>query len=633
MERNIGKDGEKMKDFILKRWFLVSLILILWVKIYSVQRTYFKMDIENTMQEFIHAMTPLSAIIFTMGITTLLFKNYRTVMLVVSYFVMTFILYANVVYYRFFDDFITVPLLFQKDNMGDLGSSIAELIKLSDFWMFIDVVVIALLAVFLKHETKHMKRINGAIMMVVAIGLFVLNVIIAQTERPQLLTRTFDREMLVRYIGVHNYHVYDAVLFGRTKVQKAMANQEDFIILEHEFNQKEKASVNPDMTGIAKGKNVILISFESMQTFPINRHVDGQEITPFFNDLIEESYYFSNFYHQTEQGKTSDSEFILDTSFYPLPSGAVFFTHGQNEYQATPEILKQNGYHTSVMHANNKSFWNRDVMYPSLGYDNYYAEEYYDVTEENSYNWGMTDISFMQQSVDLMEEINQPFYTKLLMLTNHHPFTLAEKDKFIPEFDSNSGTLNRYVQTVRYSDEALKGLFDELKESGLYEESIIIIYGDHYGISRNHDKAMGNFLGLDRKINDFESTTLQRVPLLIHIPGEKGKHITKVTGQVDIKPTILNLLGVENDKDIYFGEDVFAANENTFIALRDGRFITEDVVNAGDAYYSKKWGYEVLPESYESVKKEVEEDLKFSDTIIYGDLFRFFDSAREDKED
>ncbi|MFP3490372.1 hypothetical protein R0K20_22500, partial [Staphylococcus sp. SIMBA_130] len=83
----------------------------------------------------------------------------------------------------------------------------------------------------------------------------------------------------------------------------------------------------------------------------------------FLNDLIDESYYFPNFYHQTAQGKTSDSEFILENSLYGLPSGAVFFTHSGNEYNASPEILSENGYYNAVFHANNKSFWNRDVMY------------------------------------------------------------------------------------------------------------------------------------------------------------------------------------------------------------------------------------------------------------------------------
>ena len=89
------------------------------------------------------------------------------------------------------------------------------------------------------------------------------------------------------------------------------------------------------------------MSLESLQTFLIGATVNGQEVTPFLNQFTKESYYFDNFFHQTKQ-KTSDAEFLVDTSMYPLDRGAVFFTHGNNEYTATPEILRQQGYYTAV---------------------------------------------------------------------------------------------------------------------------------------------------------------------------------------------------------------------------------------------------------------------------------------------
>src|SRR5699024_6811797 len=107
-------------------------------------------------------------------------------------------------------------------------------------------------------------------------------------------------------------------------------------------------------------RNVIFISAESMQTFVINNTLDGEEVTPFLNRLIEDedTYYFENFFHQTEQGKTSDSEFLTENSLYPSSRGAVFFTHAQNEYHSLPEMLGEKHYQSVVFHANNESFWN-----------------------------------------------------------------------------------------------------------------------------------------------------------------------------------------------------------------------------------------------------------------------------------
>src|SRR5690606_23523574 len=229
-----------------------------------------------------------------------------------------------------------------------------------------------------------------AALFAVAIALFAVNLGLAETERPQLLTRTFDREMLIKNIGLYNYHIYDIIMQSRAQAQRALADSSEIVDIEN-YVKANRVKPNPDYTGIAKGKNVFVIVLESTQSFVINNTVEGEVITPFLNELIKESYYFPNFYHQTGQGKTSDSEFLFENSLYPLLSGAVFFTHSQNEYDGLPEILKKEGYYTSVFHANNKSFWNRDVMYDTLGYDRFYDVNSYHVTEENSVGWGLKD--------------------------------------------------------------------------------------------------------------------------------------------------------------------------------------------------------------------------------------------------
>src|SRR5690606_21985304 len=208
------------------------------------------------------------------------------------------------------------------------------------------------------------------------------------------------------------------------------------------------------------------------------------------------------------------------------------------------------------MHANNKSFWNRDIMYEAIGYDYYYSAADYEITPENSKEpWGMKDKYFFEQSVEKMKMMRQPFYTKMITLTNHHPFHLDEEDKLIGEYNSNSRTVNRYFGTVRYTDEAVKHFIQRLKEEGLYEDSIIVMYGDHYGISENHNEAMSQYLG--KEVTPYVSAQLQKVPLIIHIPGVtdqgKGEVISKVGGQIDLRPTLMHLLGLETKQDLQFG--------------------------------------------------------------------------------
>jgi phosphoglycerol transferase MdoB-like AlkP superfamily enzyme len=201
---------------------------------------------------------------------------------------------------------------------------------------------------------------------------------------------------------------------------------------------------------------------------------------------------------------------------------------------------------------------------------------------------------------------------------------LEEEDQSIPEYDSNSGTLNRYFQTARYMDESVEVLFDELKAKGLYDDSIIVMYGDHYGISENHNEAMGQYLG--KEITPFESAQLQRVPMFIHIPGsDQGEVVEEVSGQIDIRPTLLHLLGVETSKDMQLGADVFSKDHEEFVVFRDGRFVTDKVVYAGNICYDKETGEETDSEACAPYIERAAEELEYSDEIINSDLLRFYD--------
>ncbi|KIL48523.1 hypothetical protein KP77_23100 [Jeotgalibacillus alimentarius] len=619
-----------------KKWSMpkLSLVIIaiafLWIKTFIAYHASFNVDTENFMQDLILFINPLSFLLLIFGVG-LLFKKEKTRnnYVIITSFILTAILFANMVFYRFFNDFITLPVLFQTNNFGDLGGSAMENIYMTDALYFIDVLVLILLA---KYKPSYMSfkaptKVSRRAFFLVAIATFFLNLGLAETERPQLLTRTFDREMLVKNIGINNYHLYDVYLQSKQSAQRALADSDALVDVSN-YVQANKADVNNDMHGIGEGRNLIVVKLESMQNFVINNEMNGEVITPFLNSLTEDenTVYMDNFYHQTEQGKTSDSEFLLDNSLYPLGRGAVFFTHSGNEFNTLTDSLNEAGYYTNAMHANNKSFWNRDIVYQNFGYDRYYSLTDYTVGEGEAVNWGMKDIPFFEQSVEHMKEMEQPFYSKMITLTNHHPFYLDEEDKFISEFDSNSGTLNRYFQTVRYQDEAIEQFFNYLKEAGIYENSVIVMYGDHYGISENHNAAMAQYLEQE-EITAFDSAQLQRVPMFIHIPGEDiGDTNSKIAGQIDLKPTIQSIMGIEGSNSIQFGQDIFSdENDNTAI-LRDGRVITEDLVYAGETCWDKETGEPVETESCQPMIDKATEELAFNDEIIYGDLLRFYDS-------
>ncbi|GAE30069.1 LTA synthase family protein [Halalkalibacter hemicellulosilyticus] len=610
-------------QFIKREKMMWLVFGFIWLKTYLFYKLGFQIQSESIYQEFLLLINPISSTILLLGLCFLIKKDKRPFGFIGVNLLATIILYANVLYYRFFNDFLTLPVLVQTSNISDVQGSIAELIRWWDALFFVDILVLVFVLMKRRQEYSFARSRVALALTVVAVGVFVVNLSLAQAERPQLLTRSFDRELLVKNIGVINYHAYDAYIQSHSKAQRAFADSSEINEIIY-YTREQYREPNEEYFGLIEGKNVMVISLESLQSFVIEQTMNGEVVTPFLNELIEESIYFDHFYHQTEQGKTSDSEFVVDNSLFGRNSGAVFFTHSNNEYNALPEQLGEIGYYTSVMHANNKSFWNRDMMYLALGYERFFDIQSYDVTEENSVGWGLKDLDFFEQSIDLLKQQPEPYYTKFITLTNHFPFELDEEDRLIEEYDSYSGTLNRYFPTVRYMDHALEQFFERLKDEGMYEDTVFIMYGDHYGISSFHDRSMAMYLEKD-EITDFDTVQLQRVPLIIHIPGMEGKRMDTVSGQIDLKPTMLHLLGVETEDMIYLGTDLFSDERESFVVLRNGSFVTDDYLYTSEVCYDKQTEQETDMSYCEPYFDKARQDLHYSDRVIYGDLLRFFE--------
>ncbi|ARI77061.1 LTA synthase family protein [Halobacillus mangrovi] len=610
--------------------FILATILF-GIKTYVVYRFMFDLSIENSMQEFILFVNPLASAYLIFAISVWLNPKRQMKYLRWTSLIGSLILFVNLIFYRNFTDFITIPVLFQGNNAADLTGSFLTLLHIEDLFIFLDVAIIWYLSKQ-KFDMSIQLPTQGKIAATAVTFLLLAgNVVLAEIERPMLFVRTFDREYLVKNIGIYNYHLYDASMQTKTKAQRVLADGSEISEIESylDKNSPDGQAKDSDLYGVAKDKNVIFVSVESFQNFLLDSEINGTETTPFLNDLKEskDTIWFKNFYHQTAQGKTSDSEFIVENSLYPLGRGAVYFTNAQNEYNALPEILSEEGYETSVFHANNKSFWNRDVMYENVGYDEFYGEQSYEVTPENSFGWGLEDKAFFEQSIKYLQSQKQPFYSKFITLTHHFPFEMPEDKANIDQYDSGSKTLNHYFQTARYTDESLEQFFQQLKDAGLYEDSIIVLMGDHYGISEYHNKAMGQFLG--KEINGYEHIQLQKVPFMVHIPGyENGGVREEVVGQIDVKPTLLHLLGIGNKDDLTFGDNMFAEDRKDFIAMRDGSFVSEQYVFTDGVCYDRSTGEQILEEEAEAcnpIKEKADQELQYSDNIIYGDLFRFYD--------
>ncbi|MDU6793064.1 MAG: polyglycerol-phosphate lipoteichoic acid synthase LtaS [Staphylococcus sp.] len=611
--------------------FFLMTVFTVTLKTYFSYYVDFSLGVKGLVQNLILLMNPYSLIALILSIF-LFFKGKKAYWFIfIGGFLLTFLLYANVVYFRFFSDFLTFSTLNQASNVQSMGGAVSASFKWYDFVYFLDTIVYLFILIFKRSwlDKRVFSKKFVPVVMAASIALFFLNLAFAETDRPELLTRTFDHKYLVKYLGPYNFTVYDGVKTIQNNQQKALASEDDLTRVLN-YTKQKNTEPNPEYYGIAKKKNIIKIHLESFQTFLINKKVNGKEVTPFLNKLStgnDDFRYYPNFFHQTGQGKTSDSEFTMDNSLYGLPQGSAYSLKGDNTYQSLPAILDQKeGYTSDVMHGDYKTFWNRDQIYKHFGIDKFYDATYYDMSDENVVNLGLKDKPFFKASAEYQSKMKQPFYSHLITLTNHYPFTLNSEDASIDKPNTGDSTVDGYIQTAHYLDQALEQYINDLKTKGLYDDSVIMIYGDHYGISENHNNAMEKLLG--EQITPAKFTDLNRTGFWLKIPGKNGTVDETYAGQVDVMPTILNLVGIDSMNYLMLGTDMLSKDHNDVIPFRNGDFITKDYKFVNGKVYSNKNNELITtpPKDLEKNKKQVEKDLEMSDDVLNGDLFRFYNN-------
>lgn len=609
--------------------FFLLTVFTITLKTYFSYYVDFSLGVKGLVQNLILLMNPYSLIALVLSVF-LFFKGKKAFWFIfIGGFLLTFLLYANVVYFRFFSDFLTFSTLNQAGNVESMGGAVSASFKWYDFVYFIDTIIYLAILIFKRKwlDNRAFSKKFVPVVTATSVALFFLNLAFAETDRPELLTRTFDHKYLVKYLGPYNFTVYDGVKTIENNQQKALASEDDLTKVLN-YTKQKRTEPNPEYYGAAKKKNIIKIHLESFQTFLINKKVNGKEVTPFLNKLSsgnQDFTYFPNFFHQTGQGKTSDSEFTMDNSLYGLPQGSAYSLKGDNTYQSLPAILDQKqGYTSNVMHGDYKTFWNRDQVYKHFGIDNFYDATYYDMSDDNIVNLGLKDKPFFKASADYQSKMKKPFYSHLITLTNHYPFTLDEEDASIDKPNTGDSTVDGYIQTAHYLDQALEEYITDLKKKGLYDNSVIMIYGDHYGISENHNNAMEKLLG--EKITPAKFTDLNRTGFWLKVPGKSGGINKEYAGQMDVMPTLLHLVGIDSKNYLMFGSDMFSKQHNNVVPFRNGDFITEDYKYVNGKIYSNK-DNELLtekPKDFDKNKKQVEKDLEMSDSVLNGDLFRFY---------
>lgn len=627
--------------------FVLTLLLLYWFKTMWAYSVDFNLDIQGPYQIFLAVINPLPISLLFIGLALYIKRTKLFYSLAFGIYLLLFIwLISNSIYYREFTDFVTVNTMLASSKVSaGLGAAALELFRPWDVIYILDFPILAFFFFkkWIRMDNRPFnKRASFAVTSLSAM-LFSANLFLAEIDRPELLTRGFSNYYVVRALGLPAFLGYSANQTYAANKERSKASEADLKPVE-EYVQQHYAKPNPEYFGMAKGRNVIYIHLESFQQFLIDYKlkVDDKEyeVTPFLNSLYhsKETFAFSNVFNQVKAGKTSDAETMIETGLFGLNQGSFMVNYGgTNTQQAAPFILSKNGYNSSaVFHGNAGSFWNRNTAYKQWGYNYFFDASYFTKqNSSNSFQYGLNDKYMLKDSIKYLERLQQPFYTKFITVSNHYPYTtsLSGDDLGFPLAKTQDETINGYFATANYLDSSIKAFFDYLKESGLYKNSIIVLYGDHYGISNSRNPALAPLLGKNSETwSSYDNAMLQRVPYMVVIPGmDKGGIIDTYGGEIDMLPTLEHLLGIESNKFLQVGQDMLSPEHDQIVAFRSANyFVTPEYTSYSGRTYYTKTGEEITnpdektKEELDKIREAANLQLKISDSIQTGDLLRFF---------
>ncbi len=512
---------------------------------------------------------------FTLGIllygpAVLLGHRTRYLYLFVVALLVSLIFIAQYLYFSFFGGFLQASALKYAGQLGAERSTIFVLLTPRIFVFLINVFVVVLVGILSQkgkiREIFFQRKQKAALAIsILIVALFGYGLLFATDENGlqkilnpkqtlhDLNSFTFSPNFLIQKVGICNYSFGDVI---GTMLRAKPITAEDVLFVQNWFLQKPVEMTDRHF-GAASGRNLIIIQVESLEAAVIGESIDGAEITPNLNKLRKEGLYFNNYYTQVGPGNTADAEFVALNSLYPLTNTVAFIDFANNKYDALPGLLKQNGYHTYVLHGDVPTFWNRANIYPALGYEKTISKNDFVSNEKNFET--LSDDDFLSQSIEKIRMFPQPFMATLITLSSHSPFIIPKDYQTLaigPDV-ALSVMQKKYLESIHYTDNALGKFITGLKENELYDDALIVIYGDH-GSYTSISSEIGT--STDQTFADMRAS---KVPLIIITPRSPAalkKKVETPGSHLDLYPTIAGLLGVALPQSI-FGKDLLGTTE------------------------------------------------------------------------
>lgn len=376
-------------------------------------------------------------------------------------------------------------------------------------------------------------------------------------------------------------------------------------------------------TGMFEGKNVIVIMMESTNDIIINK-----DLYPNFYKLYSEGISFKNNYSPRNSCATGNNEFSGMTGLYTIQNNCTANIFSNNTYFTSIfNIFKNAGYRATSMHDYTEQYYVRNIIHKNLGSEAYYNANDLNIKYYNEYkNWA-SDEDFMNVAMDitLNDTSDKPFMLWLTTVSGHQPYKVSsvEGDKYlsITEGTDYSMEVRRYMSKLKTFDNGLGILLDKLKASGKLDDTVIVMYGDHYPYGLKN-KDISSVLTYD--LDDYE---VERVPMVIYNSTIKSEVVEKYSSYINLTPTLANLFNLDYDPRYYMGTDVFSDDYLNMVAFADGSWKNADVYyNASSGSIKYYTSNEYTTDELIRINNIVTNRMQISESIIRNNYFNYLEN-------
>lgn len=385
-----------------------------------------------------------------------------------------------------------------------------------------------------------------------------------------------------------------------------------------------------EYTGTFKGKNLIVIMMESVGEIFIH-----PEYYPTFYKMYTEGYGFTNNYSPRNSCATGNNEMSGMVSLFSIYRTCTTNTYKENIYPESIFGLFNNaGYTTSSYHNYDETYYFRSTIHKNMGSGAFYGVKDLKIPYTWEYKEWPSDILLMERSMEHIDT-TKPFMAWMTSVTSHQPYYVSSEygDKYLDLFKDTGYSLatKRYMSKLKELDLALARLLELLTEKGVLDDTVIVLYGDHYPYGL-HDEDIETVLP-----NALERNNIEKTPFVIYNSAIEGKSFDQYTSYLNIVPTIANLFDLDYDPRLYVGEDILGTS---YINSYKNRVLFADGSWENDkAYYNATIGKinyfgEETYTNEEIVKynKEISNMIKMSNLAITSNYFEYLSNGLKKEE-